>query len=86
MTTGDREAAMESVLEMRESGAETRDMRHLQAGHQPGAGAVVLVQGGEVVAEVHPAMWLRFYPSREIVYLSLQQTDRLISELLSEKR
>ncbi len=85
MTTGEREA-IARVLEMRRSGAEIRDMRHLPIGAQPGAGAVVLVQGGEVVAEVHPAMWITFYPSGKMVYLSLAETDRLIAELLRSKR
>ncbi len=82
MTASEQEAAIRRVLKLKAAGAEIRDMRRLSDGHQPGAGAVALVQGGEVVAEVSPAMWIRFYPSCETVYLTLHETDRLIAELL----
>ncbi len=82
MKAGEREAGIARLLELKAAGAEIRDMRHLPIGAQPGAGAVALIQGGVVVAEVSPAMWIRFYPSGETVYLSLHETDRLIAELL----
>ncbi len=85
----ERETAIARMLALKEAGAEVHDFRHLSVdlvGRKPGVGAVALVRDGEVVAEVSPAMWLRFFDTDEVIYLmGLDETDRLIAELLERR-